>query len=176
MKPKSVLKAAATAAIATTAGLAAHDLFQKEHALRRNFPILARARYALERIGPELRQYIVTGNDEERPFSRDQRRWVYASAKAENNYFAFGTDNDVENTTYPVVKHRTFSDVVPSASLAIDPSETLPSAKILGGPRGSAAGLSSPLDRQRLSDVVRIAEPAGDPGHQPRCQAGRIPP
>jgi hypothetical protein len=26
-------------------------------------------------VGPELRQYIVTGNDEERPFSRNQRRW-----------------------------------------------------------------------------------------------------
>ena len=136
MDPKKIAKTAAAATAAAVAGLAAQDLLQKEHALRRNFPLLARARYALERIGPELRQYIVTGNDEERPFSRDQRRWVYASAKAENNYFAFGTDNDVENTTYPVVKHRTFSDVVPTASLAIDPTETLPSAKILGGPRG----------------------------------------
>jgi hypothetical protein len=41
---------------------------------------------------------VVAGNDEERPFSRDQRRWVYASAKLENNYFGFGTDNDVEHT------------------------------------------------------------------------------
>ncbi len=44
------------------------------------------------------------------PFSRDQRRWVYASAKRENNYFGFGTDNDVENAEgYPIIKHRTFA-------------------------------------------------------------------
>ena len=93
MKPTSFLLTLA----AGGAGLAARDLLQKKHALRHNFPVIANARYALERIGPELRQYIVTSNDEERPFSRDQRRWVYASAKKENNYFGFGTDNDVEN-------------------------------------------------------------------------------
>ena len=80
------------------AAVAAHDLIQRRHAILRNFPVVGHVRYLLERIGPELRQYIVTGNDEERPFSRDQRRWVYASAKLENNYFGFGTDNDVEHT------------------------------------------------------------------------------
>ena len=60
--------------------------------------MIGHARYLLEAIGPELRQYIVAGNDEERPFSRDQRRWIYASAKQENNYFGFGTDNDIEYT------------------------------------------------------------------------------
>ena len=72
--------------------------------------MVGHARFLLERFGPELRQYIVTGNDEERPFSRDQRRWVYASAKLENNYFGFGTDNDLESGTgYAVIKHRTFA-------------------------------------------------------------------
>ncbi|WP_432560693.1 hypothetical protein [Granulicoccus sp. GXG6511] len=66
---------AAIAPIATLAGLSARDLMQKDHALRRNFPIVARLRYFLESIGPELRQYIVSSNDAERPFSRDQRRW-----------------------------------------------------------------------------------------------------
>ena len=73
-------------------------------------PVIGHLRFQLERFGPELRQYIVTSNDEERPFSRDQRRWVYASAKGENSYFGFGTDNDVENAEgYPVIKHRTFA-------------------------------------------------------------------
>ena len=63
----SLAKNVAAAAGAAVVGLAAQDLLQKEHALRRNFPLLARARYGLEAIGPELRQYIVTGNDEERP-------------------------------------------------------------------------------------------------------------
>lgn len=136
MNPKTLAAAAASALAASVTGVAVNDAFQKQHALRRNFPVLARARYALERIGPELRQYIVASNNEERPFSRDQRSWVYSSAKGANNYFGFGTDNDVENSTYPVVKHRTFSEVAPLSSLALDPSETLPCAKVLGGPRG----------------------------------------
>jgi glutamate synthase domain-containing protein 2 len=55
--------------------MAVSDLAQRQHAIRRNFPIVGRFRYWLESVGPELRQYIVTNNDEERPFSRDQRRW-----------------------------------------------------------------------------------------------------
>ena len=103
--------------LAAAAGLAAHDLLQRRHALLRNFPVLGHARYLLETVGPELRQYIVAGNDQERPFSRDQRRWVYASAKLENNYFGFGTDNDVEHTPgYVIIKHRTFGDVVPAST------------------------------------------------------------
>ena len=64
-------------------GIAIWDLTQKKHAILRNFPILGHARYLLEKVGPELRQYIVTSNNEERPFSRDQRRWIYASSKNE---------------------------------------------------------------------------------------------
>ena len=92
--------------------VAARDLMQKRHALMRNYPVIAHARYWLETIGPELRQYIVTGNDEERPFSRDQRSWIYASSKQENNYSGFGTDNDIEHLPgYAIIKHRTFASV-----------------------------------------------------------------
>ena len=74
----------------------AYDLLQRKHAILRNFPIVGHLRYWLEAIGPELRQYIVTDNDEERPFNRDQRRWVYASSKDENDHFGFGSDNEME--------------------------------------------------------------------------------
>ena len=43
--------------------VAARDLTQKKHALMRNYPVIAHARYWLETIGPELRQYIVTSYD-----------------------------------------------------------------------------------------------------------------
>lgn len=128
---------AVAAAVAGTAGLAARDLLQKEHSLKRNFPVVANARYLIERIGPELRQYLITSNDEERPFSRDQRNWIYASAKMTNNYVGFGTDNDVEQLEgYPIFKHRTFSAVsAPTQQHAAD-DIVLPCAKVLGGPRG----------------------------------------
>ncbi|MEE3921492.1 glutamate synthase-related protein [Micromonospora sp. BRA006-A] len=102
-------------------------------------PVLGRARYLIESIGPELRQYIVAGNDEERPFTRDQRRWVYASAKQENNYFGFGTDNDIEHTSgYPIIKHRTFGRAVPPSAPTAGHDVTLPCAKVLGAARGRA--------------------------------------
>ncbi|MFC8616752.1 FMN-binding glutamate synthase family protein [Micromonospora purpureochromogenes] len=124
---------------AALAGLAARDVLQRDHALLRNFPVIGRARYLLESIGPELRQYIVAGNNEERPFTRDQRRWIYASAKQENNYFGFGTDNDIEYTPgYPIIKHRTFGRAVPPSAPTAGHDVRLPAAKVLGGARGRA--------------------------------------
>ncbi|MEU4781567.1 FMN-binding glutamate synthase family protein [Micromonospora sp. NPDC023633] len=129
----------AAAAVAAVAALAARDLIQRDHALLRTFPVLGRARYLLESIGPELRQYIVAGNNEERPFTRDQRRWVYASAKQQNNYFGFGTDNDIEFTPgYPIIKHRTFGRAVPPSTPAAGHDVRLPCAKVLGAARGRA--------------------------------------
>ena len=130
---------AAVAGLGAVAAVAARDLVQREHTLLRNFPVLGHARYLLESIGPELRQYLVAGNNEERPFTRDQRRWVYASAKGENNYFGFGTDNDLEYTAgYPVINHRTFGRAVPPSHPHSAADVALPSAKVLGGPRGRA--------------------------------------
>jgi glutamate synthase domain-containing protein 2 len=118
--------------------LATQDLVQRRHAVRRNFPVIGRLRYVLEGIGPELRQYIVTDNDEERPFSRDQRRWVYASAKRENNYFGFGSDNKLEPPPagYLFIKHATF----PHPPIAADNEDLhpVPAAKVLGGPHRRA--------------------------------------
>lgn len=111
-----------------------YDLLQTKHAILRNFPVIGHFRYLLESIGPELRQYIVTSNDEELPFSRDQRRWVYASAKKENNYSGFGTDNDLERSNnYLIIKHHTLG---PSQEPRHDEMYALPCAKVLGGPRG----------------------------------------
>ncbi|MFF8916994.1 FMN-binding glutamate synthase family protein [Streptomyces sp. NPDC015032] len=136
------------AAVTALALVAARDLVQKKHALLRNFPVIGHARYLLETIGPELRQYVVTSNEEERPFSRDQRTWIYASAKEENNYFGFGTDVDVEHVQgHAYVKQRTFAGTLPDLH---DPQVPLPSAKVLGGPRGRAKAF-------RPTSVVNIS-------------------
>jgi glutamate synthase domain-containing protein 2 len=141
----------AAAAFSAVAAVAARDLLQREHALLRNFPVVGHARYLLESIGPELRQYLVAGNNEERPFTRDQRRWVYASAKKENNYFGFGTDNDIEYTAgYPVINHRTFGRAIPPSSPASGHEVELPCAKVVGGTRGRAAAF-------RPASVVNIS-------------------
>ena len=113
------------------------DIGQRKHAIIHNFPIIGHFRYWLENIGPELRQYIVTNNDEERPFSRDQRTWVYASSKEENNYFGFGTDNELESSpNYLIIKHAAFPIRSPRpGDSAFDASFRVPCAKVLGQPR-----------------------------------------
>jgi glutamate synthase domain-containing protein 2 len=142
---------AATAGLTALAAVAARDLLQREHTLLRNFPVLGHARYLLETVGPELRQYLVAGNNEERPFTRDQRRWIYASAKGDNNYFGFGTDNDLEYTAgYPVIKHRTFGRAVPPSRIEAHSDVELPCAKVLGAARGRAAAF-------RPASVVNIS-------------------
>jgi glutamate synthase domain-containing protein 2 len=142
---------AAVGAVAAVTAVAVHDLFQRNHALLRNFPVVGRARFLLEAIGPELRQYIVASNNEERPFTRDQRRWVYASAKQENNYFGFGTDNDVEYTAgYPVINHRTFGRAVPPSTPGAGYEVSLPCAKVLGAARGRAGAF-------RPASVVNVS-------------------
>lgn len=127
--------------LALIAGLAAlffYDVAQKKHAILRNFPILGHFRYFFELIGPELRQYIVAANDEERPFSRDQRSWVYSSAKRQNNYFGFGTDNDLERAPHSlIIKHSAFPlPELRKGQPGYDPLYRIPCAKVLGLPRG----------------------------------------
>ena len=144
-------KQLATVTTAALGGLAARDLLQRKHAILRNYPVIGHGRYLIESIGPELRQYVVAANDEERPFSRDQRRWVYASSKGENNYFGFGTDNDVEHTpNYPIIKHVTFGRAVPSSVPQAGEETPVPCAKVLGAARGRAKAF-------RPASVVNIS-------------------
>src|SRR3546814_10389662 len=59
---------------------------QRDHAIRRNFPIYGRFRYVMENLGEYFRQYWFTADWEERPFNRLTRAWVYRSAKGVSNY------------------------------------------------------------------------------------------
>jgi glutamate synthase domain-containing protein 2 len=132
-----IFRGFAAAAASSVAAVVVRDLFQHKHALLRNFPLIGHGRYLIEAVGPELRQYIVAANNEERPFTRDQRRWVYASAKKENNYFGFGTDNDMEYTPgYPIIKHRTFPRAVPRSAPRAAREVDLPCAKVIGAAHG----------------------------------------
>jgi glutamate synthase (ferredoxin) len=145
------LSRAAALGAAALGAVAVHDVTQKRHAILRNFPVIGHLRFQLERFGPELRQYIVTSNDEERPFSRDQRRWVYASSKLENSYFGFGTDNDVENVAgYPVIRHRTFTGSGASTGRHSEEGVPVPAAKVVGRARGRRHAL-------RPASVVNVS-------------------
>ena len=73
-----------------------YDMLQRKHTIARNFPFIGRFRYLFEKLGPPLRQYIVTSDLTERPFTRLQRSWVYRAAKNLSNTVPFGTQLDQE--------------------------------------------------------------------------------
>jgi len=111
-----------------------HDRFISKDNIIQNFPIIGHIRYLLIEVGPELRQYIVAGNREEAPFNREEREWIYRSARGENNYFGFGTDDQIYGIGYPIIKHAVF----PFGEVSFtgghhDKAEDIPCAKILGG-------------------------------------------
>ncbi len=88
---------------------AIHDIFfQKEHAIRHNFPVIGSMRYILESIGPELRQYFFSDDTGDRPVSRYVRNWVYRSAKGVDSSNPFGTKLDVQAPGMILFRHSAF--------------------------------------------------------------------
>jgi glutamate synthase domain-containing protein 2 len=132
--------------------VAVHDVTQRRHAILRVFPVVGHLRFLLEAIGPELRQYIVTDNDDERPFSRDQRRWVYTSSKRLDTYFGFGTDNDLDQSPgHLIVRQSPFPLPSPAPGFpGYDPEHRLPVAKVAGAARRRAGAV-------RFDSVVNIS-------------------
>jgi len=106
--------------------------FNRKHIITHNFPIVGHIRYMLESIGPELRQYIVANNREELPFNRIERGWIYASAKNQNNYEGFGTDQDIYKANYIFINNAMIGfKLKPDHPNAKNPY-FLPCAKVMG--------------------------------------------
>src|SRR5579862_1177280 len=85
--------------------LGVHDLFQKRHAVLRNYPISAHLRFLLEEMRPEMRQYFFESEKDGMPFSRDKRAVVYQRAKLQLDKRPFGTQYDVYTDGYEWLRH-----------------------------------------------------------------------
>ena len=99
-------------------------MLQTHHSIRRNFPVLGRARWILESIRPEIQQYFIENNTDGRPFSRERRSLIYQRAKKDVATLPFGTQMDVYETGYEWVNHSLVPKHVDPASLRV----------IVGGP------------------------------------------
>ncbi len=71
------------------------DRTQKEHTVRRNYPVIGRFRYFFEHLGEFFRQYFFALDREEMQFNRAQRSWVYRAAKNIDSTVAFGSTRDL---------------------------------------------------------------------------------
>lgn len=71
--------------------LGIYDIFQPNHIILKNYPVIGHFRYILESIRPEIQQYFIEEFDEGRPFSREYRSLVYQRSKKETDASPFGT-------------------------------------------------------------------------------------
>jgi len=85
------------------------DIFQKQHAIKKNFPVLGNIRYLLENIRPEIMQYFVETDTEGRPINRLDRTLIYERAKKENDTTPFGTQMDVYRSGYEWMEHSIYA-------------------------------------------------------------------
>jgi glutamate synthase domain-containing protein 2 len=108
------------------------DVNQKSHTILHNFPIVGHLRYFLELIGPELRQYVVANDKEERPFDRSERRWIYSTAKGQNSNFGFGTVELLYDAGYPIIKHKAFPYPESKSFIYANDPTCIPSLKVIG--------------------------------------------
>ncbi len=101
------------------------DMVQPHHSLLRNYPLIGSMRWLFEALRPYLRQYIVEGDEEGRPYPRSDRSLIYARSKGEEDRQPFGTQLNAYSSEYEWMTH----------SLAPMPVAKEPFRVTVGGPQ-----------------------------------------
>jgi len=127
--------------VAPLIALGLFDSLQKQHTVRRNFPIIGHGRYLMEMIRPETQQYFIESNIDAYPIEREYRSLVYQRAKGELDTRPFGTQRDVYKVGYEWAGH------------SIDAREALaePPRITIGGPDCKRPYSSSLLNISAMS-------------------------
>ncbi|MDG4868562.1 FMN-binding glutamate synthase family protein [Guyparkeria sp. 1SP6A2] len=77
-----------------------YDMVQTRHSLRRNYPLVSRARWVAEGLRPFIRQYLLESDTDGAPINRMFRSIVYQRAKRESETVPFGTRVDTYRPGY----------------------------------------------------------------------------
>jgi glutamate synthase domain-containing protein 2 len=94
---------AAVFAALTLLGLS--DFLQREHTIRRNYPIAGNVRFIAEKFRPEIRQYFIESDTDALPFSRAERSLAYQRAKDTEDNRPFGTQLNVYQPHFEWMNH-----------------------------------------------------------------------
>ena len=86
------------------------DRLQTNEPIQRMFPVLIWGRKLLVRIGPLLRQYLFLNDQEETPYSRITRNWVYESSRGVRNTIGFGSQIDMDKVGTTLIMPATFTN------------------------------------------------------------------
>ncbi len=82
-----------------------YDLVQPDHSILRNYPVIGHMRFLFEGIRPEIRQYLLEADQDEEPFSRDDRSLIYQRAKGVEDKRPFGTRERIYDSGYQWITH-----------------------------------------------------------------------
>lgn len=99
--------------------LGVHDIYQRRHSILRNYPVVGHLRFLLEGFRPEIRQYIIEGDHEEVPFSRQARGLVYQRAKGAEDKRPFGTIENVYSSGYAWLTHSASPVVIDDTNFRV---------------------------------------------------------
>ena len=97
-----------------------YDRIQTKVAILRNYPVIGHLRFMLEFIRPEIRQYFIEGDNDETPFSKEQRTLVYSRAKAVPDQIPFGTTLDVMAPGYQWINQSLMPTHLPSHDFRVE--------------------------------------------------------
>lgn len=138
---------------------------QKGHTLLRNFGIMGQARYIMESIGPELRQYFFASDTEEKPFNRNERSEVYRKAQGIDSASSFGSQNQfdsgeikIRHSMYPINK-----DTIAPYSLTLGDERGIEKAYTLTRPFIISAMSYGALGQRAVRSFARGAQRASIP-------------
>lgn len=97
------------------------DLHQKQHAILRNFPFLARIRYISESISPQLKQYFFDSDVDGKPYSQADYIAIVKSGKYAKSIIPFGSKRDfdkpgiyIRNAFFPKQKNELNAEHIPN--------------------------------------------------------------
>ncbi len=82
-----------------------YDILQTKHSLRRNFPLVGRARWFMEFVRPFVRQYFIESDIDGAPVNRMYRSVIYQRAKCNLDTNPYGTKIDTYRPGYEWFAH-----------------------------------------------------------------------
>lgn len=85
-----------------------YDVFQKQNAILRDYPIIGHMRYILRGISPELQQYFVETNTGGEPFNKNTIRLINKRSNNKDGFHPFGTEQNFYKEGLQWVAHSLF--------------------------------------------------------------------
>lgn len=87
-----------------------NDITQTQEPVQKRFPVCYWFRRLFIELGPYLRQYLYAKDNEESPFNRITRNWVYSTARGSNNTIGFGSQDNMEKIGTMIILPSTFTN------------------------------------------------------------------